>query len=135
MILSIICLLLAVVIEVEKTQFKLNYNNICSAITGTNGCETVQSSTYSRTFGISNTYYGMLGFSLLIIFSAMLLKKKNWIIHNLLITGCIASGLMALWFLYAQAFLIHAYCLFCVIVDIISIGLFGISIYMLIKHF
>ena len=65
----------------------------------------------------------------------ILIKKKNVILQWLLTAGCVASGLVALWFLYAQTFLIHSYCLFCVNVDIISLGLLGMGIYFIVDYF
>jgi uncharacterized membrane protein len=130
-IISIICLILSVVIYLEKTQYSLNHNSICSAITGSNGCEVVQASKYGKTLGVDNPIYGILGFILLGILAAISIYRTKRIITNLTIAGGIIAGVVAIIFLYLQAFVIHTYCLFCVIVDISSLALLGISLYLL----
>jgi len=142
-ILSLICLIFSVVIYLENTQYSLHHNNICSAITGTNGCEIVQTSNFGKTFGISNAWFGIVGFTLLGTLSLTLIKgyknKKyikinkgyNKIINYLMITGGIIAGIVAILFIYLQAFVIHAYCLFCMIVDISSIIIVGLVAYLL----
>jgi uncharacterized membrane protein len=149
-VISLVCLILSIVIYLEKTHYSLHHNSICSAITGTNGCEVVQTSEYGKTFGIDNPVYGMIGFTALGILSLILMikdKKKNHktkndyrnehgyngknLIEYLTIAGGIVAGSVAIWFFYAQAFIIHTYCLFCVIVDVLSLILLGLSIYMI----
>jgi uncharacterized membrane protein len=132
-IISLICLILAIIIYLEKTQYSLHHNNICSAITGTNGCEVVQTSSYGKILGIDNPIYGIVGFLVLGIFSLILIRKDNKILRSLIIAGGIIAGTMALVFLYIQAYILHTYCLFCVIVDILSLVVLGLTTYIIIK--
>ncbi len=84
----------------------------------TEGCNAVQTSPYSKTFGIDNSYFGV------IIFSAMTFlilwqiikpeKRKEFAIK----WGVILGTLVAIYFLFLQEFVIHAYCKYCLIVDI-----------------
>jgi uncharacterized membrane protein len=137
LILSIICLILSVVIQIEKGYHTDNTPTMCSAITGANGCQIVQTSKYSSTFGIDNPIYGMIGFTLMIILtilsiysikSTSKLVKFEYIKYMLLFGGIMAS-IIAVWFLYIQAFILHKYCIFCVIVDILSLIMLILLIY------
>lgn len=134
-IISLICLIFSIVIYLEKTQYSVNHNNICSAITGTNGCEVVQTSSYGKTFGIDNPIYGIIGFFALGLFSTILIWKHNLWLKWLTVAGGIMSSIVAIIFIYLQAFVIHAYCLFCMIVDTLSLVLLGLVIYIIIRTF
>ena len=135
-ILSLICLIFAVLIYSEEAQYSQHQNNFCSALTGSNGCETVQTSSYGKIFGIDNSVYGIIGFTALGIFSLILSiqkQKKNKILEILTIAGGIIAGLTALTFLYIQAFILHTYCIFCLVVDTCSLMILGLTIYLLTK--
>jgi uncharacterized membrane protein len=49
----------------------------------------------------------------------------------LILTGSIIAGLTAIWFLYLQILVINRYCIFCLMVDILSLILLGIAICLL----
>jgi uncharacterized membrane protein len=61
LIISLICIALSITIQLEKRQYSQNQAGICSAITGSNGCEAVQTSEYASAFGIDNPIYGIYG--------------------------------------------------------------------------
>jgi len=134
-IISIICLIVAAIIYSEETRYSLHQNSICSAITGTNSCETVQTSSYGKIFGISNPIFGIIGFLALGIFAyiSSIIKKRNNILRDLTIIGGIIAGIVALIFLYIQAFILHTYCIFCIIIDVLSLTLLGLATYLLTK--
>jgi len=137
LLISILCIVLSTIIQSEKRQYALHQATFCSAITGANGCEAVQTSAYGKIFGLDNPIYGIVGFTLLGILSFVLIKKGYNILKYLTITGGIIAGIVAAIFLYLQTFVLHTYCIFCVFVDISSLILLGISIYLLydsIKH-
>lgn len=136
---------LSAIILFEKTQYEVQQGGICSAITGSNGCEVVQTSRYGKTLGIDNPVYGIIGFAILGIFASMLMYGTIQTINNNIIkimkyltaTGGIIAGMTAIIFLYLQEFVLHKYCIFCVVVDILSLILLGIAIYIIyhdIKH-
>jgi len=133
-IISIICLSLAVVIQIDKTQYLSNKGSFCLAVTGSEGCRTVQTSIYSQIFGISNPFYGIVGFAILAILSLILVMYDHKLIRYLVVAGGLIAGSIAVWFLYIQTLILHTYCVFCVMVDISSIALFCLSIYILAKH-
>ena len=90
------------------------------------GCTIVQSSEYEETFGIKNSHFGLVAFSVLAILSLLELRKPNKYKRKLLKTGLIFGGIFALYFLYLQVFMLSAVCKYCLVVDfgaLISLGL------------
>lgn len=82
-----------------------------------NGCEIVEYSKYNSVFGISNSYFGIVIFVLIIglIISYLINPTQNKkAMINLSIIG---GSLVALYFLYVQHFILNAYCRYCLIVD------------------
>lgn len=86
--------------------------------TAQEGCETVKNSEYAYTFGINNGYYGIIIFAIL---SAVLFlqirnpsNKKRIILNIALLIGSI----VALRFIYIQAFILKSYCTSCLIIDV-----------------
>ncbi len=97
---------------------------ICSP---SEGCSIVQSSPYAKTFGISNDYFGD---AIFIAMSILLLSRirKPTKGKNLLINLGICLGtLTAIYFLYLQTFVIHAFCKYCLVVDFSMILAFALS--------
>jgi uncharacterized membrane protein len=81
------------------------------------GCDVVQNSSYSYTFGIKNSYFGVVIFLFLTCLTYSQIKnpsdtKRNWI-HCWTILGSMG----ALYLLYIQQFVLHAYCEYCLVVD------------------
>jgi uncharacterized membrane protein len=129
LIISIICILLSIIIQIEKKQYTQGQGGICSAITGSNGCETVQTSQYSSILGVDNPVYGIIGFSLLAVFSIIVIYSQMRLFKYLSALGSLVAGATASWFLYLQALVLHRYCVFCVIVDTFSLILLGLAVY------
>ncbi len=81
------------------------------------GCEVVQNSIYSETFGIKNNYIGSLIFIGLILLTISQIinpkENKKLLIHF----SVIVSSLIAIYFLYLQQFILNAYCKYCLVVD------------------
>jgi len=138
LVLLVLCIILSLIILYEKIGYVTNsanvVSNFCSALAPANECYTVQTSSYSETFGISNPYYGIFGFGVLAIFAGIIVlshKENKWLKYAI-IAGTIISGVAALRFLYLQAFTIKAYCIFCVIIDILAVALMMLGAYILI---
>ncbi|MGV8087351.1 MAG: vitamin K epoxide reductase family protein [Candidatus Woesearchaeota archaeon] len=139
LIIGIIGLIFSIIIHLEQKNYNLDSGGICSVITGSNGCEIVQTSVYGSIFGISNALYGIIGFSIITVMSLLLIFKTKiktiskgilieYIEYLTIISGII-SGIVAIIFIYLQAFVLHAYCIFCLVVDITSIIFLVISLY------
>ena len=87
------------------------------AVCGT-ACETVQSSTYGRLFGIPTSFLG----GMLFMFQAALLVLYTAHVHlhirRLLAASYVIAPIAAITFLLIQAFILHAWCELCIIIDI-----------------
>lgn len=83
----------------------------CSIISG---CEQVLNSAYSEFFGIPTALYGAAAY--FTAFSLALLtvygNERMWRLFGLLVTVMV---LVTVWFVYLQAFVIHAFCQFCLL--------------------
>lgn len=133
--LSLIALIFSVIILIQKTSYSPVIDNFCSALNSQSQCNAVQGSVYGKILGIDNPWFGIFGFALLIIFAGLSMLKENKILRRLIVAGGIVSGTLAIYFLYLQAFVIGQYCVFCVIVDIISIILLFTSFYITYKEY
>jgi uncharacterized membrane protein len=130
-ILAFIALAFSVMIEVEK-QGLSGVGAVCTAVKS--DCAEVQGSAYGKTLGIDNPYYGMVGFSLLIILSLwQYTRPKRWRFY-LIAAGVFLAGLVALWFLYLQAFVLSMYCVYCLFVDVIALVLVVLAMWMIAKR-
>tara|TARA_Y100000310_G_C20352868_1_gene655229 strand:+ start:154 stop:591 length:438 start_codon:yes stop_codon:yes gene_type:complete len=85
------------------------------------GCDVVQHSIYAKTFGIKSSHFGVLAFSLLLIVTLLQLKKPTKKKKQFIQIGIIISAIIAIKFIYIQAFVLNAYCTYCLIVDIAMI--------------
>lgn len=81
---------------------------------GSGGCETVRASQYARLLGIPTPAYGLV-FYFLLALGALLLssqpKRAYWLLVLLTGTGLAVSA----WLTYLEAFVIHAWCRWCVV--------------------
>lgn len=96
----------------------------CSLVTG---CETVLTSSYAEFYGIPTAAFGVIAY--LLAFSFALLtafgNRSMWNIFGaltVLMTG------FTLWLIYLQAFVIGAFCQFCLISAATTLTLFAIYI-------
>jgi len=91
-------------------------------ICGTNdGCTAVQSSSYSTFLGIKNSLIGVFAFIIIgaIIYSHIKNPKK--IKKTIINLGIIIGGIIAIYFIYLQLFVIKEICKYCLVVDIATI--------------
>ena len=131
LILSALGILFSLLIAVENSSKSLQ--NFCSA-TSAGGCISVQSSVYGKTFNIDNYVFGITGFAILSLLTLLkLIHSKSKIIEYFIIAGSIIAGLVALRFLYIQAFILKTWCIYCIFIDIFSILLLCIGAYLLMK--
>ncbi|HYD03136.1 MAG TPA: vitamin K epoxide reductase family protein [Alphaproteobacteria bacterium] len=135
---AILCLVLSILIMNEKKYYETGEESICMIITDGDGCQIVQTSKYASLFGFKNPYLGIFGFALLALAALANNFTKNTNIKKLskymIILAGFAAGALALYFIYIQAFILTIYCIFCVCVDILSLILLAISIYLLAKR-
>lgn len=97
----------------------------CSIISG---CETVLTSTYAEISGIPLAAFGAVTY--FIAFSLALLtvfgNRSTWMLFGILTIGM--AGFTA-WLLYVQAFVLNAFCQFCLLSAATSLTLFIIALF------
>lgn len=91
------------------------------------GCEMVLTSQYAEIFGIPTAAFGALAYFL--VFSLAILaafgNRLMWFLFGLLTAVML---IFTLWLLYLQAFVINAFCQFCLLSAATSVSLFVIAI-------
>lgn len=103
------------------TQFTLP----CSI---TNGCDLVTTSAYSAIFGIPVALLGALYYaSILLAMYIAAIELKNERAIKIIAVSTTLGFLFSLWFVYAQLFLIHAICQYCMLSALSSTVLFVVS--------
>jgi uncharacterized membrane protein len=102
-------------------------NGICNSLNILNQCDIVGASVYARILGFDNAFVGMAGFALLIFLSIYQYYRPNELYRRLIIAGSIIAGISAIAFICIQAFMLHAYCIYCLVVDAASILLLAIA--------
>lgn len=103
----------------------------------TTSCEAVTTSSYSKLAGIPVALLGSFNYLLIIILSVAVLdtKRTQWLRR---LAGWTAVGFVfTLYFLFVQAFILQAYCVYCLISAGISTVLFitGIMAYRQAHHY
>lgn len=99
----------------------LHYKNIIPPCTIALGCETVLTSRFSTILGIPVALIGSLYFVVLIF---LILSPKFFHYFRLLaFAGVIASAI----FFSIQAFILHAFCQYCILSEIIILAIFVLS--------
>ena len=91
------------------------------------GCEFIFQSKYSRIFNIPIAFLGIVYFLILLIFSFLIFKGKNYLIKffKIIITF---GFLFALYLIYLQFFVIKSFCQYCLVVDFSTIIIFFLSL-------
>lgn len=96
----------------------------CSLITG---CEQVLTSEYAEIFGIPTAAFG--AFAYFLAFAVALFaafgNRKLWFIYGLLTA---VMFLFTIWLVYLQAFVIEAFCQFCLLSALTTTSLFVIAL-------
>lgn len=97
----------------------LHYQNIFPPCSIINGCEKVVTSQFSSVLGIPLSLLGSIYFALVMIFSIIVLEKRKYkkILFFLAIIGFIISAFLFI----VQAFVIHAFCQFCLFSEALSV--------------
>ncbi|MEO6870807.1 MAG: vitamin K epoxide reductase family protein [Chthoniobacterales bacterium] len=91
------------------------------------GCSTVLSSAYATMHGIPTAAFGL--FAYFVVFSAAICAAFGYRRAPALLALTVAAMfLVTLWFLYLQAFVIHAFCPFCLLSAALTFVLAGITV-------
>lgn len=81
------------------------------------GCYAVNTSEYTNTIGIKNSYFGLIAFGSLIVLTTSQMRKPKKYKKILITIGIIAGSLFAVYYLYLQIFVIKALCKYCIVID------------------
>lgn len=79
------------------------------------GCELVRKSIYSYPFGIPVPAFGLIGYSLLVIFTFLRTTSKDKRLLYPILGISIFGILFVTWFTYTELFIIKAICTWCAI--------------------
>ncbi len=97
----------------------------------TDGCETVQTSAYSDFLGVPVALYGVVGFAALFVVSLLGLQPR-WLERReptILVTALSGIGLaFSAYLTYLEAWVIHAWCQWCVASAVIIAVIFALSL-------
>jgi uncharacterized membrane protein len=85
---------------------------ICN-IQGLSDCNTVIESQYSHIFGIHLADLGVLFYSILFVLAALEIIIFDAFLRRVLQAGSLVGILASLYFVYQQAFVIRAFCVYC----------------------
>jgi protein-disulfide isomerase/uncharacterized membrane protein/rhodanese-related sulfurtransferase len=95
------------------------------------GCDAVRASAYSTLGGVSVPVFGVFGYTLLsiVLTGECLFSKRVARLARYAFLGMTGFGfLLSLYLEYLQAFVIHAYCAWCVTSGVVMTALFAIAI-------
>jgi uncharacterized membrane protein len=98
---------------------------------GTGGCETVQTSVWSRFAGVEVSLIGIVGYALLFAVAMAGLRPAQTARHwPAQLLAVLAGGgvLFTLYLTYLELFVIHAICRWCVGSAVIIVGLFVLGL-------
>ncbi|HBI25202.1 MAG: Vitamin K epoxide reductase [Candidatus Wolfebacteria bacterium GW2011_GWC2_39_22] len=94
------------------------------------GCDTVAQSTYSAIFGIPLSLLGAIFYAVTIILITYYLQRRTKKGLQRVLAMAILGGVFALYLFALQAFVIKAWCLYCVISDTIGVVTALLAIYL-----
>lgn len=93
------------------------------------GCDTVTSSVYSQILGIPVALLGTLYYLTVFLLTVAFFDTKKRVFFDIARICTVSGFLFSLWFLYVQAFLLHAYCIYCLGSVITSTLLFIVTLF------
>lgn len=102
----------------------LHYKNVTPPCETAKGCETVLTSQFSTIAGIPVALVGAIYF-LFLIFVIL----QNGFLFRYFKLFAFLGVLASLYFFYTQAFILHAFCQYCLLSEVIILGIFILSFY------
>ncbi len=90
-------------------------------------CDLVNKGPWSEIFGVPVAFFGIPGYSLLLILA--LFRPKNW--RLMFLMAAVLGTAFSLYLTYLEAFVIFAWCIICLgsLITIISLGLIGLLLH------
>ena len=100
----------------------------CSITSG--GCATVAASPYAVMFGMPLAYLGVVYYVAVLLLSVLLLRKFRIPFASKVVLGVTLFGALdSLYFLYLQAFVIQAFCVYCILSACATFILAGLGVW------
>jgi uncharacterized membrane protein len=97
------------------------------------GCDFITTSGYSAIFGVPVAVLGIIFYILIFALTLWHIKSKNKKILNYLLGLSSVGFIMSLWFVYVQAFILDAYCLYCLVSAGLSTTIFILILISMLK--
>lgn len=123
---GIIAALSLVGFSVSSFLTKQHFDNSALDCSVTKGCEKVLSSNFATIFNVPVALLGVLFYLLLLIVSIHFLL--NSINKKILLLICLAGFVFTVYLLFLQAFVLKAWCQYCLVADICAVVIFFLSI-------
>lgn len=98
------------------------------------GCEEVLTSQYSTIFGVPVALMGVIDYLIILVGTFIYIESKNQKVLRFSMAFTVFGFLSSLYFFYVQAFVLHAFCLYCLGSAAISTTLFALAIYSFSKY-
>ena len=96
---------------------------ICN-IEGLSGCNSVAASPYARFFGVPLAEFGVFFYSVLFILAALELVLVDRLLRRALQVTALIGLIASLYFTFLQAFIISAFCIYCLMSAAITLCVF-----------
>jgi uncharacterized membrane protein len=110
-------------------------NDKAYCLQGVGDCWTVNTSKYSSIYGIPVSVFGIIGYALILFVflqeDRIAFLKRNGL--NILFGLTLFGLAYSIYLTYIELFVIYAICPFCVISAAAMVGLFGLTLYRLVK--
>ena len=97
------------------------------------GCDFVTTSNYSQILGVPVAVLGVIFYVSIFTLSLLYLRSKSRGFITSLFGLSLVGFLMSIWFFYTQAFVLNAFCLYCLVSARLSTALFILSSILMIK--
>ncbi len=107
----------------------LHYKNAFPPCSVTHGCETVLTSKYAMLGPIPVALLGVLYFVVLLVMIGLLFERKRKIILQGITILVISAFIISVGLVFIQAFVLHAFCQYCLGVEGINTIILGIIVW------
>lgn len=121
-VLVVFLILLGLVDSAYLTYKHFSGSNLVCTVTG--GCEKVLTSRYAQFGPIPVALLGVLFYLTLLFLLIINRHQTNVKISKIIFTLSLLGAIGAIWFILIQAFVLHAWCQYCLVSDIIMILIF-----------
>jgi len=106
------------------TQSELSGTPLLCNIQNLSGCNIVAASQYSHLFGIPLAEFGILFYSIVFILAALEIIIFDQLLRRALQVASLMGLASSLYFVFVQMFFIGAFCIYCSVSGLISLGIF-----------